>query len=1490
MNRIYQGKVTAVEILDGKEPKPFDSDPKKAKEKWQAALWQHHQLFQDAVNYYTLALAAMAVGCADGVFRNSWLKAAIDRALADPKLKENARVKVAEDAKAAASAKLNALLGWAAKVRETWVSASRRAEMFNGPQARLAPILKLDPDESGFEKAADCVLRSSRATAVQRSVALLQLLEEADKGDLNKVCGERIAFLCPANPRQKKRPTSKAVSSVQEQKRQQEVRRFHQMPEAEARKAADSLNLGLFLTQPPTECLEGPDAVKELRKKFSKAAAKFPELKTVSAEFEKHLTAHSATLRVPPPGRKPSGLYPLAAVFKFFPCEESLRAFLQATKTLADAKEKAVVGDDIADARMDDKPHFDFFTNLAFVSGEDGDRDTRAVWFEFDLAAFVEAIKAPHRYFQDTIKREAAADRLRQQVAAMEGKGHESSGADEEGESLPGFEGDTRIELLKSIVQKKLAWLAEAEGEVTASGPKEYAIRERTVRGFGEIKRRWRAACEAGKATEKRLREILAKEQTEHRDDFGSATLYRELAKPDFYPIWRDGGTQPWHAEDPLAAWLDYKDLLFELHDKERPIRFTPAHPKCSPRFFIFPKKSEAQSKTPNQKPPKPGLLSRHEPGQLSFTAGVILRTERGFTPTVARIHYAAPRICRDKLRSAGDINLYEAPWLQPMMAALGLDKSPDRVNFANCRITLQPGSESDIQLAFPIEVSTEKIEQWFGYRTKWDYRISGKNKQMNFAQFNYSASEPRSETSLRWPSDIQFAKEAETPRKSEPVPWHEKLKDFCCVATDLGQRDAGAFARLLIRSDSDFGRRPSRAVGATGGKQWRAALERSGLFRLPGEDAQVWREKSRLDESDPDDSGKPFDFREELWGERGRPARDWEADDTAELMRLLEAVDKDAEGKERLTLLSDDWHAALSFPEQNDKLLVAMRRYQSRAARLHRWCWFLKGDDKQQDAAREEICDCDDTRLVTPELKTLVQKRDPRAMRELELQLRQSLKLSPDLLVRIANRVLPLRGRSWCWEKHPATIEKNILHHLTQKGPSLDSKEKPIWLRGQRGLSMERIEQIEELRKRFQSLNQTLRREIGGKPPIRRDESVPDPCPDLLDKLENLKEQRVNQTAHMILAEALGLRLAPPPADKNALRQQQDQHGVYEKITDKQGRLIGPADFIVIEDLSRYRASQGRAPSENSRLMKWCHRAVRDKLKQLCEVFGLPVLETPAAYSSRFCSRSGVPGFRAAEVTAGFTKKGQWAWLAGKKDEQGNPKEEARRLSDLDRDLTEAQEQLQRDWKRSGPCPKRTLLVPISGGPVFVPVVDKVEGAEIDPAIVQADINAAINLALRAIADPRLWTIHPRLRSLREGGDMPARGKKTKAKQDTATPKPEARLLTREKRKYGEAGKLLVIHSPSIAKSDDTRQPNFFADFAGLEAIADKLVKQSCEFAWLKKEWTYAEISDESSVLPLLHGKSFWGCVKAWQWERIQTLNQRRLQAWRDKADNLKM
>lgn len=1408
MNRIYQGRVTKVELPDGKDEKGHQKW--KPLDDWQAALWRHHELFQDAVNYYTLALAAMAAGV-EGK-----------------------------------SDQVKALSQWVAKVKETWRDARKKAQKFDGPEKRLGTILKLDPGTSDFDKSTRRILRSSRATPKQRAAALVQLLSE--KGDLNQICVERLPWF--ASPAGKCAATSKASSSTQAVKRQQVIRQYHQFAKREALKKAPSLDLGLFMTQSPSEHAKGADALQMLRNYFAKTKAKHPELEIVAKAFEKHISGLSGTLKVPLPGRKPSGLYPVAAVFKYFPRQETLAAFLKATQSTSEAKDKERVSDEIASSRIADQPHFDYFTNIALIAnGADEKQDTRAVWFEFDLAAFIEAIKAPRRYYEDTLTREASAVRLRQQIAAMDGKGREVSDEEAEGDSLPGFEDDARIKLIKTIVQKKLAWLAETEGDEQAKGPKEYTIRERTVRGFGEVKRRWLNEAEKGKAMEERLLEILAKEQTAHREDFGSSVLYRELTRLEFHPIWRDGGTKPWHAEDPLAAWLDYKGLQSELQDKERPIRFTPAHPKHSPRYFIFPKRSETQPKSRSPRPPKPGLLSRHEAGQLSFTAGLVLPAERGHTPSVVRIYYAAPRLCRDNIRTSGDSNLYETPWLQPMMAALGIEKSPALVNFANCRITLQPETPDNIQLTFPVEVSPDKIKDRLAREGVWEKQFTQSGEATGYAPMT-----------LRWPHEKQLAK--------PPVPWHEQAGSFRCLATDLGQRDAGAFARLVARNDGKVGLNkrgrpvPSLFIGETGDKQWRAAVERTGLFRLPGEDAEVWRKKTEHDARNAEDSGKPFDFREELWGERGRRARPWEKDDTDELMRLLEVPVEDKDH----SLLPEDWREALTFPEQNDKLLVAARRYQSRMARLHRWCWFLRGDERQQDTARSEVADCDDPRLMTSELKQLTERRDPRVLALLEAQLQQRLELAPRLLVRIANRILPLRGCSWQWEKHTHATAENLLHHLTQNGPNLDSAEKPVWIRGQRGLSMKRIEQIEELRKRLQSLNQTMRRKIGGKPPIRRDESVPDPCPDLLEKLDHIKKQRVNQTAHMILAEALGLRLAPPPADKKKLRTEKDQHGVYEKIPGRDGKWIGPVDFIAIEDLSRYRASQGRASRENSRLMKWCHRAVRDKLKQLREVFGLPVLETPAAYSSRFCSRSGVPGFRATEVTAGFIKAGQWAWLAGKKDDKGNPTEEAQRLIDLDRKLTESQKSLERRWiakKRLAPCPKRTLFVPMAGGPVFVPVVDKVEGVDLQPGVVQADINAAINLGLRAIADPKLWNIHPRLRTQRNAKDQS--------------------LAAREKRKFGEKNPpKLVISQPASPAKDVTRQPNFFADFAGLKALADYLVnKNPHDFIWLKKEWTSAELSGDNNTPPLIHSKSFWGCVKAAQWDRINSINEARFTEW---------
>jgi hypothetical protein len=79
MNRIYQGRVSKVEI-----PKPGDKDnPWQPLPNWQDILWQHHELFQDAVNYYTVCLLALASSEANPLTK---IRQRIEATAANPKM------------------------------------------------------------------------------------------------------------------------------------------------------------------------------------------------------------------------------------------------------------------------------------------------------------------------------------------------------------------------------------------------------------------------------------------------------------------------------------------------------------------------------------------------------------------------------------------------------------------------------------------------------------------------------------------------------------------------------------------------------------------------------------------------------------------------------------------------------------------------------------------------------------------------------------------------------------------------------------------------------------------------------------------------------------------------------------------------------------------------------------------------------------------------------------------------------------------------------------------------------------------------------------------------------------------------------------------------------------------------------------------------------------------------------------------------------------
>ncbi|MDP2136266.1 MAG: type V CRISPR-associated protein Cas12b [Candidatus Didemnitutus sp.] len=1416
MNRIYQGRVSSVQI-----PKPGVKNEWDPLPNWQDALWQHHELFQDAVNYYTLALAALAEGLTSETAQGT------------------------------------AALAWRTQVRENWLDGRRRALRYDGPHKRLAPWLGVDAnmtnEHAAFDASAQAILRVNGSTTTQRAAALLQLLEEADaSSDLNQVCVNRLRWFCTRKGASSATPSN--VVAQQEIERIRQAQAIHAATIETLAAVARSLEPGRFVTQMPAEYTTGEEARKEALKQFKAAANKASGLDTHEAVFKAHIIQLGDALRVPQLGRKPSGLYPLALVLHLWPERAAWEAFKQVTKNLVGKDAPTVTADAIADARTGDEPLFDYYTNRALI--REPANTTHAVWFEFDLAAFLEAIKAPHRFYQDKQTRDIDARKRREQLHAIEPDAgwlkdvplsaakkkpaKKSAAVDADDDTTPSFTfaGDYRIAILRSLLidADKLGCLGEvAEGE-----PVEYTIQERTLRGWPKIREVWRKRAARGAFTPGELWADVAEIQGKHHDDFGSATLYEALTKPENHPIWLDAPPQSGqHADDPLQAWKEYKELCFELKDKERAIRFTPAHAEKSPRYFILPKAGRFGTEHVRAQPTE---------SKLHFTTGITSRTANGLEPIKVRFEYSAPRLRRDELRAPGEADLASSRWLQPMMQALGIPE-PDVQDFANCRVTFQPSSRDNHQLTFPVPVEVAKIHAKLGHHERWDYQTSGAKGEKNFAQFNYSAGEPKAEASLRWPSDFAFAKEAGVPRKREPRPWHEKLNSFTTLAIDLGQRDAGAYALLDVRANDDFNARPSRPIGETGegaaNKKWRAALAASGLLRLSGEDRIEWRKASKAEQARGE---QDFAWREELFGEHGRNATAEETDECAGLLLSL--------GVKEAEFMPAGWRQALSFPEQNTKLLVAARRAQSRMARLHRWAWFLadEGLTERIKNARLEIADVRKDAIGQPEpaqtrLAALASGEVSALRTAVRDDLLQAQRTLPGLLVQIANRVLPLRGRSWRWQPN---VQAPGCHFLDQTGPDRGD----VWLRGQRGLSLERIEQIEELRKRFLSLNQSLRREIGGQAPTRRDDAVPDPCPDLLEKLDRLKTQRVNQTAHLILAQALGVRLRAPGSDKAQLRAERDQHGQYEKFRT-------PADFIVIEDLARYRASQGRAPRENSRLMKWCHRAIRAKLRELCEPFGIPVVETVAAWSSRFCARSGVPGFRAKEITAGFTQQGQWAWLAGKKDQHGKPTEEALYLHDLDEKLTKAQQTLEHTWaesKRPGPYPKRTLLVPVAGGPVFIPLCDQIpdpDHPKLQPAVVQSDINAAINLALRAVADPRLWSIHPRLRTQREGKDS---------------------LFAKEKRKYGARKAPAITPVGETKLPEDTgRVPNFFFD-------------RSRQIGW-----GHAEVSDPlgSQSVRVVLGVAMWKTVREAQWERCTSINARRLADWRRKlapADDIPM
>jgi hypothetical protein len=1020
------------------------------------------------------------------------------------------------------------------------------------------------------------------------------------------------------------------------------------------------------------------------------------------------------------------------------------------------------------------------------------------VWKELDIAAFKEALKSLNQFNQKTADRQSDQFDLRGTIAHLLGKPiagwkpRKSEGEDEV--ELPDpldpvlltlalrFEAQLTESLSESVLgEERVLHFGEAEFRVRDG---QWTITRASLRGFRDLSEDWnRLLRQRGDSLEpEELEKFVHDYQRDEAKSraIGSVTLFLALCAKEYWPLWSETSGVD-ETEEPEAAAARFLFRVAELHERVRdfertlePINLTPAEPRHSRRLAML---SDLG-----------GRSAARRIGPEAIEISVAARQDDGkLAEDRIVLHFSAPRLRRDHL-VGGDGSV----WLQPMIEGLGLSLSPAAEDF-DPAVSLMPDFDElgnlRYLLNFAVTIDSTPLQQALGKATRWQGNFNGtKDKHLH----------------LHWPSTLGGE------IKNGEGPWWVNsaiIKDgFTVLATDLGQRSAGAWALLRVISGRPVTKRPVLSIGHDGAREWFAEILSTGLHRLPGEDAFV--------------RGADGKMHEELSGKAGRMATEAEWNDAKEFAaRLLATKPEEWVGNSR---------TEKSFPEQNDSLIALANRRLSRLATFHRWSCFdaSKSANSAQAVAGliGEMVHWEDPEVAGWRLQIADGKYDEFRKQAGEAFARYRSALAP-LLEKLADRVCPLRGRRWVWKPRGGDSPYGDLVWET-----CEAKAK---VRGQRGLSMARLEQLGALRRLFLRFNRSMDRQPGQPAKFGRDDAgrqSGEPCALLLAKIDRLKEQRVDQTAHLIVAQALGVRLKEHRGNP-AERAGSDRHGEYERIA---GRA--PVDLIVIENLDRYLTSQGRAPSENSRLMQWSHRAVRDKVVMLAEEpLGIPVLEVSAAYSSRFCTITGEAGARCEERTGldrylreQMAKRSIAPVAAGKIDHRS---QYARLLVQFD---TLERENAKR---RAAKKPLRTLLLPKVGGPLFA-------GAIAAP-IRQSDVNAAANLALRAVAAPGALHLLHKVRSTKDG--------------DGYVPK---RKNAREKAAFA-AGSVIALEGNLCVAATRAASPNFFNDSAGL-AVFDR-----------------GHIALAHQTFPVASGVGLWRGVNERFLTRIVALNDERLRKW---------
>jgi len=242
------------------------------------------------------------------------------------------------------------------------------------------------------------------------------------------------------------------------------------------------------------------------------------------------------------------------------------------------------------------------------------------------------------------------------------------------------------------------------------------------------------------------------------------------------------------------------------------------------------------------------------------------------------------------------------------------------------------------------------------------------------------------------------------------------------------------------------------------------------------------------------------------------------------------------------------------------------------------------------------------------------------------------------------------------------------------------------------------------------------------------------EPAKRTLDALEHLREQRVKQLASRLAAAALGLApAAPTPAEGNTSDKEAGRI-TRQRLGTMESRFV-PCHAVVIENLDNYRPDQLQTRRENRQLMDWSSSKVRKFLTEACQLHGLHLREVTPAYTSRQDSRTGAPGLRCADVPLKEFLRESGFWQRDAEKIRGKNQGERREAEQLLLDTFD-------QWRTisAQPTPEQAKRLAHGSIRLLRDGADLFVSAEmLSPAArgLQADLNAAANIGLKALFDP---------------------------------------------------------------------------------------------------------------------------------------------------------